>query len=330
MRLSDAINVKLKSSDNGVEIYKGQMDQEWCIRSVPNGGYVLGQIVQACILYQEQRSLHPDPIHVTGHFLYATSVSPFEVHIRVLKLGKNFTNLAAELLQDNISKVTSHLIFGVLEPPSNGGDSVINLIPPSPYARRVPLYEHPSKAPRAVFPSHYKFYSRLDITREPEIAVRNLADSSHRTTSDTIGGGGLDYGLWCGFRDKGETVTVSSIPFLADISSNVPLLLPKEYRKGLGKSWFPTLVMTIEYKYSMTKTMKAHSDRTVGIFSSTNFLQGELGRHDMYTEVWTAPCDVGENVEATEGWRDNQICLAVSTQMALTVSVEKNFARGKL
>lgn len=47
----------------------------------------------------------------------------------------------------------------------------------------------------------------------------------------------------------------------------------------------------------------------------------------MYTEVWTAPSNIGEG-EEVQGWRDKQVCLAVSTQMALTVSMEVNARKG--
>jgi len=329
MLLGDAINVTHFKSSNNVDIYIGQMDAEWCIRSVPNGGYVLAQIVQACI-QQQRNTTTPDPIHVTAHFLSATSTSSFEIHVRVQKRGRNFTNLLAELLQDNATKVTSHLIFGALEPPSDSGKDAINLIPPSPYAHRLPLHHHPSKAPRKQLSDRYKFGSRFDATQEPEIVSRNAISSPQRTNSSTVGGGGLDYGIWCGFKDKGETVTLANLPFFADISTNAPVLLPKEYRQRLGRSWFPTMVMTIEYKFPLPKLSKDHSNRTIGIFSSTKFIHGTMGRQDMYTEIWTAPCDVGENVEVADGWRDKQFCLAVSTQMALTVPIAWNLAKGKL
>ncbi|KAE9408986.1 hypothetical protein BT96DRAFT_932273 [Gymnopus androsaceus JB14] len=306
MLFHEAIKVAPISSHNDVSIYAGEMDGEWCVDSVPNGGYVLAQIIEACVQQQSQCP-HLDPIHVTAHFLNAASLSPFEVHIRCLKRGKRFTNLVAELLQDKIVKVISHLIFGVLESPLTegcGSENAINLLPPSPYARRVPLHHHPAQAPTTGLDRRYKFHS------SPRRA----------TSSDTIGGGGVDYGLWCGFKDKDEAVTISSLPFFADISLNAPT----------SSSWFPTMTMNIEYKFTIPKTSKAHSNRTVGIFSSTNFINGRLGRHDMYTEIWTAPSDIRSGAEAVEGWRNEQVCLAVSTQMALTVPIAMNLAKGKL
>jgi len=66
----------------------------------------------------------------------------------------------------------------------------------------------------------------------------------------------------------------------------------------------------------------------VGLYSSGRFLNDPQGRHDAYVEVWTAPCNIGEG-EMVRGWRDEQVCLAVSTQMALTIPMEVNHGRGK-
>lgn len=65
-------------------------------------GYVLGLILESAIKKQSDTS-HPDPIHVTAHFLRsATTSSPFEVHIQILKPGRGFTNLTANLVQEVI------------------------------------------------------------------------------------------------------------------------------------------------------------------------------------------------------------------------------------
>lgn len=61
-------------------------------------GYVLGLMVEAVINFQSETP-HKDPIHVTAHFLRQSAPEPFEIHIRVLKSGKIFTNIIAELIQ---------------------------------------------------------------------------------------------------------------------------------------------------------------------------------------------------------------------------------------
>jgi len=90
---------------------------------------------------------------------------------------------------------------------------------------------------------------------------------------------------------------------------------------------FPTLVMALEFKSPIPKD---YNTRTVGVYSSGTFLGSPQGRHDVYTEVWTSPCNLSEG-EEQEGWRDKQRCLAIATQMALAVPIGLNkHQKGKL
>jgi len=83
------------------------------------------------------------------------------------------------------------------------------------------------------------------------------------------------------------------------------------------------MTLTIEFKFPIPLPSSDHAARTVGIYSSARFMNDPQGRHDVSLEIWTAPCDIGEGQE-TVGWRDKQVCLAISTQMALTVPMEVN------
>lgn len=86
------------------------------------------------------------------------------------------------------------------------------------------------------------------------------------------------------------------------------------------------MTLAIEFKSPIPRPSALHAARTVGLYSSGRFLDDPQGRHDAYVEVWTAPSNIGEG-EEIEGWRDNQVCLAVATQMALTIPIEINRER---
>ena len=90
--------------------------------------------------------------------------------------------------------------------------------------------------------------------------------------------------------------------------------------------WVPTMVMTVEFKFPLPKSWDGQSNRTVAVYSRGKFVNDPSGRHDSYAEVWTAPTNIGEGVEAGD-WKDKQRCLAVATQMALVVPVEVNSRR---
>ena len=126
----------------------------------------------------------------------------------------------------------THSIFGINEP--HPKDKLnLNLNPPSTYARRHPLYIHPSKAVSKPIRHTWNFHPYCKWTDEPDILARNEIDSPNRTNSSTIGRGGLEWGAWFEFTDKDDTISNPALAFLVDIFLNTPTLLPKSERVGL-------------------------------------------------------------------------------------------------
>lgn len=124
----------------------------------------------------------------------------------------------------------THVIFGVNAPQPNTSNLTLN--PPSAYARRHPLYTHPSEAISMPVPQVWRFHHRVKWTKEQEILDKNGVDHPNRTKHDTIGGGGLEWGTWFELNGE-ERITTPSLAFLADIFMNTPMLLPKSERQGL-------------------------------------------------------------------------------------------------
>jgi hypothetical protein len=79
-------------------------------------------------------------------------------------------------------------------------------------------------------------------------------------------------------------------------------------------SWYATLVLSLEYKAKIPDDPR-YSKRTVGLYSYGKFMHD--GLHDITVEIWTAPSAIGEGTEI-EGWREDQVCLGITHQMALT------------
>jgi hypothetical protein len=186
----------------------------------------------------------------------------------------------------------------------------------------LPLHDHPSQSQPTEPRETWLFHKRVRWGADPQIANLNSPQSQSRTTSETIGGGGTEWGGWFQFTDQEQTITTPSLAFLVDIFQNMPALLPKGEKDGLGTCWFPTMTLAIEFKFPIP-TSGDHAKRTVGIYSTGRFLNDPQGRHDAYVEVWTAPSEIGEG-EPKLGWRDSQRCLAISTQMALTMPISFN------
>ncbi|KAI0786753.1 thioesterase-like superfamily-domain-containing protein [Abortiporus biennis] len=304
---SKAINATFARKDGDVWVYRGEVDKDWVVAVVPNGGYVLGLILEA-VVQQQAGSSHPDPIHVTAHFLRSAAVAPFEVHIRILKPGKGFCNLTANFIQDGVEKVLTHMVLGTLSPHPNQPDRTI--APPNPYAARTPMITHPSKRLKVPARRPWKYTNYIEVSHDPvydEIAKK----PTH----------GMKFGTYLTFTHPEDHVTVPAIGFLADTFKSQVEFVP-EFFETMQRSWFPTMVMTIEFKFPIPKaTDPNQSSRTVAIYSEGKFINDPNSRHDTYIEIWTSP-DV--NQRETEGWKEQQRCLAVATQMAIIIPMEVN------
>lgn len=324
--LYEAITVKFSARNDTHFVYEGTADDTWTVGSVPNGGYILALIIQACIdLQTTSNSPHKDPVHVTSHFLQPNAAAPFQIFVKKLRSGKGFSHLTAEFIQDKRARTTAHLIFGDLTTRTAESEE---LVPPSPYARRHPLHSHPSKAVVSRARHVYTFSPKFaEFAIDKDITARNLPESSTRTNSSTIGGGGLEWGTWVELKDRTDRITPASLAFLADVSENMTELLYRVQGRDRDR-WYPSLALTLEFKFPIPQG--SESIRTIGVYSKGTFVNDPQGRHDMYTEVWTAPSNIGEGQEE-EGWRDKQRCLVTSTQMALTVPFARNMRqKGKL
>jgi hypothetical protein len=198
------------------------------------------------------------------------------------------------------------------------------------------------------------------LARNAPDARSRITRRSAAPVGDPLGSGGIESGVWLELRadDGGSSaqpdgregrtrLTPAAIAFFADAFLPSPVLLPKSALKGLKpqyvspphlstctrshrrltmflpttRRWFPTMVMTLEFKHPVPRPSTVHAARTVGVYARTRFLAHPQNRHETYCEVWSAPADLGAAgaAESGDGWREKQVCLAVSTQMSLIV-----------
>ncbi|KAJ6567148.1 thioesterase-like superfamily-domain-containing protein [Mycena capillaripes] len=319
--LTSALRVtRADSPQDSLACYKGAADPEWVVGKVPNGGYALALIVQACIENQA-RSEHPDPLHVSAHYLQPTKTSAFEVQIRVLKRGRSFVNIIADLIQNGRSCITAHFIFGKIPP------SARPLIDPSSgYARRHPLLGHPSEAVVTKFPPIFGFPHRVRWAADMHLRSQNNPDSPARGA--VTGGGMAVWGAWVELVDKDERLTPASLAFFADCGENMATLFPSSVTGvDMRSLWLPTLILTLQWKAPIPPPSAMHSTRTIGMYIVSGYLSPPQNRHDTFIEIWSAPSNIGEGA-AVDGWRDAQVCLGVATQMQLMVSGSLNEKAG--
>jgi hypothetical protein len=133
--------------------------------------------------------------------------------------------LLAKSFQHEV-KLSAQLIFKT--PSMVHGHSPMTLLPPSPFARRVPLHVHPSLAQPTPMFTPANFYSQVKWAEDQAIRERNRALG--RGDRPAVGGGGLEWGAWLEFVDSTEKINEALLPFAADLVKNIPELLPKDQR----------------------------------------------------------------------------------------------------
>ncbi|KAF8504142.1 thioesterase-like superfamily-domain-containing protein [Hysterangium stoloniferum] len=218
-------------------------------------------------------------------FLRTMSIAPFEVHVRTIRSGKFNANLTAELVQNGEVKISAHLIFKAQSTGSE--DARLTLAPSSPFARRVPIHLHPSVAVLTPMCGDVNFHTKVRWAEDETVKERNR-------------GGGLEWGAWLELTDPFECLNYSMLPFMGDMLKGLPLLLPEDQRP-------PSSGLASNYGiYVGVFKAQIPDDPS---FSQRNSMD-PAQQHTSGVEI--------------EGWRDNQVCLGVAHQMALTVPYEVN------
>jgi len=338
MKLSEAVSKihEVATSEEGCRVFEGFVgdDMNWRVNAVPQGGYVLGLLF--CAIRSAQRGTpHPDPMHLTAHYLASLGDGQFRIDVRSVKRGRSFANIDAKLIQKEKLCIAVHTICGTLpplpnanrglprsnpstqsSPPKPSVDSLIDtgLLPPSPLARHIPLC-HPLAPPpatrlRKVY-RPYKFTNEYVSIVDTQFDSRNAAraqgiglrQGGQEGILEEVGNGSFEVGEWFTLTDREEVIDDSMIPFFGDMMVNLPDLLPKEMRGGYY--WYPTVTLSLSLLYrlpSHSEPSSGFSKRTIGLYSQARFLSGPSGRHDAYVELWTAPegCDLDTGSPAVD------------------------------
>ncbi|KAJ7843272.1 hypothetical protein B0H13DRAFT_2364821 [Mycena leptocephala] len=226
--------------------------------------------------------------------------------------------------KDDTLKLTTILLFGSFGVKVTGHS--LNLAVPSPLARCIPIYTHPSYATLTKKIPQARFNSRMQWSFDPAPLKRNRLlylsspesanQTSEPTTGRRAGGGGIEWSAWWDWVDKDTVLNAATLSFLSDAFQRLPDLLSWAQGSGDSVSWsYTTLVLNIEFKAPIPDASE-FSRRSVGLYSEGTFIRE--GIHDGRVEIWTAPSGIGEGV-AVPGWRERQICLAVASQVTLAV-----------
>ncbi|MGH8928622.1 MAG: thioesterase family protein, partial [Acidimicrobiia bacterium] len=94
----------------GPGVYAANITDRWSIGGRPNGGYLMGIVLNALA----HRLPHPDPLTTTGHFVAPAEVGAGEVEVTVIKQGRNLSTAQAVLRQAGRDRLVVLSTFGDL------------------------------------------------------------------------------------------------------------------------------------------------------------------------------------------------------------------------
>jgi len=262
----------------------------------------------------QSASTHKDPLHVTAHFLRPVSIGPVEIHVRRLRNGKAFTNLTAELVQENGIRTTSHFIYAAIASDELPAGDPLPLHAPAPHARWTPFRVLPSRSDPLKWLDGINFPHHVTLSRDTSVAGHH-----ERLTRAGEGPGGVEEGRWFELR-AGERISPAFLPLVCDV---IPGILPTAVNQPSERH--PTLTMSLEFRAPIPP-----GSRTIGVFGAGRFIERPQGRHDFYAEVWTAPANITDgDAQLPENWREGQRCLASAHQMALVTRPGANNGGGQ-
>ncbi|PWN53527.1 hypothetical protein IE53DRAFT_153698 [Violaceomyces palustris] len=312
---------------DGTATYVGEIDREWCISEVPNGGYSLSIIANAVQSFMRlpsnSKGKHFDPLHISANYFVPVSHhQPYTVEIKLLKQGRGVTNVLAELSQTHKVKeepqvrITAQVIMTSFEARQSDRSLGPTIPKDHEFFTKCPL-SSPSecKASNVWSNERFAFRHRLQVL----VDKRLIEESRSRRT--------LDWGCWfnlLGEEDEGDQADEGQlsmgnnvISFFADMMVNPVSNIPKEL--SFGPAWYPTLQLSIEFKRALPyeKTLTR-----AGCFSTGKYII--RGQHEIDTEIWSHPDDSDLLNQGQEIKVQGPQILCVSRQLALTVPLKEN------
>lgn len=147
-----------------------------------------------------------DICHCTAHYLRSALTKSFIVKISPIRIGRGFSNLLAELIQDDTVRISTHLIFTTLPDapqPALPSSTYMTLSQPSPLARVIPHQKYPSKVKDTPLSVKFTMKDRIGWAEDADFVERrrNLKESNGE------GEGGLEWAAWMSLKDSSDKIT---------------------------------------------------------------------------------------------------------------------------
>ncbi|MCJ1438944.1 hypothetical protein MMC27_008334 [Xylographa pallens] len=229
----------------GSHSYSGFLPEEWCIGSVPHGGYVTSCIQAVASLHfnttlKAQQQPHVMTVYLT--FIHRTSTGPATFTVKDVKLGRQISTIHVSLTQGSGREEVVGYVTHINMTTETGISLPTNWsLLPAPYPAKIPLL-------RANHDERWRIYSET-----PFLSFRKASAKLDIFIPRT---GQLDFSMvdqWIRFKN-GEKFTMDSLGYVADAFPQIvesyrehaPDSIPWQHRKG--HLWYPTVLLNLEIK----------------------------------------------------------------------------------
>jgi acyl-CoA thioesterase len=203
------------------DVWSADLQPRWNVGDNPNGGYLLAIAARA----MREATGRPDPVTLTAHYLSPPADGPLTIETQIVKPGRTFVTVMAELVQGGRERVRVLGAFGALA--DRQGPTRISAKPPAipPPDECVSLVHLTRQANRPI----PEVMNRFDL--------RLPADSPWGRPDE---GEPFEITGWIRFRDGTEPDVLSAVAF-ADA-------FPPTLLGAVAMGWVPTIELTVHLR----------------------------------------------------------------------------------
>ncbi|KAK4615429.1 Thioesterase-like protein TwmA [Fulvia fulva] len=295
--------------------YNANFRQDWCIGSVPHGGYVTATLLRVVKKHFETTLAKQDQPHTIAlhlDFLRRTQTGPATFNVKDVKLGRQTSIVHVALSQGDREEVVGYVTQSNLQ--KETGLSFITNFQAHP--QRVPLSSTLAALESGADPLWTEKKAWPNETfRQATKQIRAWFPRDGQPAQNI-------YDEWMCFRDPSEKWTNENLGFIVDMFPQIcesfyfngfdqynPKL--EEYfskeelqrlTKGKAPFWYPTLLLNLEVKKDLGEGVKF-------LFSRLQTKSIKNGRYDLEVLI----CDEGGELVALS----HHVCFAVSAERNL-------------
>ncbi|KAF2832038.1 hypothetical protein CC86DRAFT_312760 [Ophiobolus disseminans] len=227
----EATAVQKLSSDT----YSSTLHDDWCIGSVPNGGYVTGMILEVVRTHfatslAKQNQPHTIALHV--EFLRRTSVGPAIFKVEDVKLGRQTSIVHVTMEQEGRKEIIAYVTNSNVDNESGFSyDTEYNLSPPVLPVDLAKLEQDTDQ--------NWKRLGEMPFAKFRKATARVKFHFPRNGQELKCGAD-----EWICFSD-GTNFNNTSIGFVADM---FPQVIERHLNQAEGPFWYPTLLLNLDIK----------------------------------------------------------------------------------